>query len=190
LIPARPGPDQGRPPAPDRRPVPTPTVLLLQQHRFAVVTHARWERGGGELEKREQAVSLRLVRHQPRQDPGEPDRTGLATSGRPFGATASRRRGAGAAEEGGVAAGYGTYHGGRSATAAPAAGALRPYRRPPGWDRITLWSPFVRGGQLPLGVLGIVHRGRRRHSWLGGLGSAPRVASSRCSRTRSSRPRR
>src|SRR5680860_1016968 len=80
------GPDQGRTPTPDCRPVPPPTVLLLQQHRFAVVTHARREPGGGELEEREQSVRLRLVRHQPRQHPGQPDRLTSQVRPDPIGA--------------------------------------------------------------------------------------------------------
>lgn len=53
-----PGLDQGRPPAPDRRPIPTPAVLFLQQDRFAIVIQTRREPGGGELKEREQAVRL------------------------------------------------------------------------------------------------------------------------------------
>jgi hypothetical protein len=69
-----PGLGQSRPPAPDGRPVPTAAVLLLQQDRFAIGVQARREPGGGELKEREQAVSLGLVRDQPRQDPGQPHR--------------------------------------------------------------------------------------------------------------------
>ena len=68
------GRGQRGPPAPDRRPVPAPPVLVGEQHRLAVASGAGGEPRGGELEQGEQAVDLGLVGHQPGEDPGQPDR--------------------------------------------------------------------------------------------------------------------
>ena len=82
--PARPG--QRGAAAADRRPVPAPPVLVLEQHRLAVGAGAGGEPRGGQLEQRQQAVDLGLVGHQPGQ------RRGPAAAPRARGRAGSARR--------------------------------------------------------------------------------------------------
>src|SRR5829696_4347319 len=58
----------------DQGPVPLGAVLLAQQHQGTVGPGSRGAAGLAQQQERQQAGHLRLVRHQRRQDPRQPDR--------------------------------------------------------------------------------------------------------------------
>ena len=63
----------------DQGPIPSGAVLLAEQHEGAVGPRARRAAGLGQEQQRQQAGHLRLVGHQRRQDPCQPDRLGAET---------------------------------------------------------------------------------------------------------------
>ena len=66
--------DQRVQPTADRRGVPLPAVLVLEQDRRTVRAGPGREARGGQLTQREQAVHLGLIRLQRGQRAGQPDR--------------------------------------------------------------------------------------------------------------------